>query len=76
MERVTADFDVYVFFLSLQPTGRATLRAPAPAAPRVPNLSRLLRRTPTARNTVGKRARASRSQMVYQQATKVPRQSF
>ncbi len=47
------------------------LRVPVWAAPRVLNLSHLLRRTPTARNTDGKRAQASQSQTAYLQAMKV-----
>ncbi|CAF98453.1 unnamed protein product, partial [Tetraodon nigroviridis] len=54
----------------IQPMGLVTLRVPARAVPRVPNLSHLLHHTPTARNTDGKRAQASRSQTVYPQETK------
>lgn len=68
-EKSNSRFLCSMFFF--QPMALVTLRVLVRVVPRVPNLSHLLHHTPTARNTGGKRAQASRSQMVYLQELKV-----
>lgn len=62
-------FPFYAFFPQL--TGRVIRPVRVWAVQRVLNLSHLPRHTQTARNTDGKRAQASQSQMAYPQAMKV-----